>query len=103
MAEMLLQSHGGYIELLPALPRSWSAGHVRGLCARGGFVVDMEWRENRLVAACIEAKVDAVCRLRTAQAVVVLCGDELAAVERNERGIMAFAARGGSAYAIQPR
>ncbi len=101
MAEMLLQSHAGYIELLPALPRLWSAGHVRGLCARGGFVVDIAWRENRLASARIEAKVDAICRLRTSEPIVILRGEETVASERDEHGVTAFPARGGSSYAIR--
>jgi alpha-L-fucosidase 2 len=61
IAEMLIQSHNGYVELLPALPKEWSKGSIKGLCARGGFVIDMKWENGLVTSAEMYARKSGLC------------------------------------------
>ncbi len=66
VAEMLIQSHEGFIEVLPALPDKWSSGSFRGLTARGGFTVDACWENGRATKICVYSANGGSLRIKSA-------------------------------------
>ena len=76
IAEMILQSHGGQVHLLPALPSAWPQGAVTGLCARGGFEVDLAWSGGALTAATVRSKLGRAIRLCTPTCVSTTVGGQ---------------------------
>lgn len=91
IAESLIQSTGGEIVLLPALPQEWSKGSVCGLRAKGGFEVSMEWADGKLTGAEIKSNAGKECRIRLIKSVPIsiICEDEDIS-PRIENGIIVF-------------
>jgi alpha-L-fucosidase 2 len=77
IAEMLLQSHNGSIDLLPALPDAWSSGVVNGLIARGGFEVGMVWKNHQIVSATVKSQCGGICVIKTGFPIQLKNGKEL--------------------------
>jgi len=66
MAEMLLQSHNGYLDILPALPDAWKMGQVNGLMGRGGFVVDIRWKNGLPEEVLVTSTTNTPCTVHSA-------------------------------------
>ena len=90
MIEMLLQSHAGEIHLLPALPKAWPNGTVRGLRARGGFEIDLEWSDGTLSGGEIRSTLGGIARVRTSVPIVVAGGNSRPAGGPNPNALYKF-------------
>jgi alpha-L-fucosidase 2 len=64
IAEWLIQSHADFIELLPALPTLLPTGDIRGICARGGFVLNFSWNNGHLQQVEIKSLAGSMCKLK---------------------------------------
>ena len=99
IAEMLLQSHTGEVHPLPALPDAWHTGHVKGLRARGGFEIDIEWKDGELVQAQLISTLGNDCWFRTSKQVNVTCNGERIKFSQSKH-VVNFHTETGKTYTI---
>jgi alpha-L-fucosidase 2 len=64
VCEMLLQSYDGMLNFLPALPKAWKSGSIKGVCARGGIEADFAWKNRKVVSATLRSRVDQTVNVR---------------------------------------
>ncbi|MFI9841042.1 glycosyl hydrolase family 95 catalytic domain-containing protein [Nonomuraea sp. NPDC051941] len=102
ITEMLLQSHGDQVHLLPALPAAWPAGSIRGFRARGGFEVDLSWSAGALTGGRIHSDLGRELTLRTAAPVTVTSGGRPVTVSRPEPNVIVLDTRRGTTYDLTP-
>ncbi|MNI70747.1 hypothetical protein D3C73_1265770 [compost metagenome] len=103
IAEMLLQSNRGEIILLPALPSAWAKGRVSGLRARGGFEVEISWRDGLLSEAIIHSDHSEECMIRSKIPICIshesgdfICGSSMSNL------ILSFKTEAGKRYRVTP-
>lgn len=95
--EMLLQSHAGYLEILPCIPVDWNTGSYRGLCARGGFEVDAAWRDGALTDVRIRSRKGGTCRVKAANLAGV---DAVPAVWDEKKEVLSFETAADTVYTL---
>jgi alpha-L-fucosidase 2 len=100
ITEMLVQSHEGSIDLLPALPDEWSEGHFDGVCARGGFELDFKWKNKTISEVEILSKADEICRIIDGSNFKVTFNGKKADYKINNDGSLEFKTIKGGLYKL---
>ncbi len=101
ICEMLLQSHNGYIHLLPALPDTWREGEIEGILARGNFEIGIKWTVGKLKQGTVKANMGGRCSLKYDGKIILVYDESGKEIETEfENGITSFTAKKGKTYTI---
>ena len=100
ITEMIMQSHEGVIDLLPALPKEWSAGHFEGLCTRGAFELDVEWNDGEIVSVEILSRKGQTCRINPKAIVKVTNRGKRVSTKKEKDGTIEFSTNAGERYKL---
>ena len=101
ITEMLIQSHQGFIELIPALPNNWENGNFKGVCTRGAFEINFSWK-NRLVNNLqVISKAGMDCTIKLANSAKVYAKGKPVAFQQLPNGLIVFKTNKGETYTIE--
>jgi alpha-L-fucosidase 2 len=101
ITEMLMQSHEGIIDLLPALPKAWNDGRFDGVCARGAFELDMEWEKGQITRVEVLSKKGKTCRINPKTKVNVTCNGARVICKPLHNGAIEFDTKKGQTYLLR--
>jgi alpha-L-fucosidase 2 len=100
ITEMLIQSHEGVIDLLPAIPDEWSEGAFKGVCARGGFELDLQWKDGEISQVEVLSKYGIPCRINAAGKVRVMLNGKRVRFKNLDDGSIKFVTTAGNKYML---
>lgn len=101
ITEMIVQSHEGTIDLIPALPDEWSEGRFDGVCARGGFELDMQWENQAIIRVEVLSKAGLPCRIDAGGKCRVSSGGKKVSTKVNKDGSLSFKTTKGGIYVLE--
>ena len=101
VTEMLMQSHDGFIKLLPALPDEWSEGAFKGVCARGAFELDFNWKNKTVTEMKILSKAGEVCKIEFKPGMQISSNGKKTALKKLPGGLAEFKTVRGAVYTVK--
>jgi alpha-L-fucosidase 2 len=101
VTEMLMQSHDGFIKLLPALPDEWSEGAFKGVCARGAFELDFAWKNKTITRLSILSKAGEVCQIEWRPGLKISSNGKKVIFKKFSTGLAGFTTVKGAVYLVQ--
>jgi len=101
--EMIMQSHEGVIDLLPALPAEWNNGSFEGVCARGGFELNIQWKNGEIINTQILSRTGERCRIDPGVKVTVFNNAKRVRFNTLEDGSIEFDTKRGLTYSLSPK